>query len=113
MANKHRAEVEREIGGTTYTFRLSFSALMHIEDDIGKPFLQWAADDLGSGILALRDLATLFSRALEAGGHVMEQEEVRKLLDELELQDAIELITDLVGVAFPQPEEGEEPDEGE
>ncbi len=112
MANKHRAEVEREIGGKTYSFRLSFSALMHVEGDVGKPFLAWATEDLAEGKLALKDLFSIFWRALKAGGHDISKEEAEELLDNLNLSEATELITDLVSTAFPQSEGDDEP-EGE
>ncbi|ABE39219.1 gene transfer agent (GTA) orfg10 [Rhodopseudomonas palustris BisB5] len=76
MANKHRGEIEAEIGGQRRTLVLTLGALAELESAFGADDLVALAQRFGSGHLSARDLARIIGAGLRGAGEAVGDDEV-------------------------------------
>jgi hypothetical protein len=76
MANRHRGEIEAEIGGRTRTLVLTLGALAELESAFGAEDLAALAERFGSGRFAARDLTRIIGAGLRGAGETLSDEEV-------------------------------------
>lgn len=75
MPNRHRGEIEAEIGGAKRTLVLTLGALAELESAFGAQDLVALAERFGSGRLSARDLIRILGAGLRgAGGNVSDDE---------------------------------------
>ena len=79
MANKHRGEIEAEIGGTKHTLVLTLGALAELEDAFGAEDLVAMTERFGSGRLKARDLIRIIGAGLRGAGEAVSDDEVATL----------------------------------
>lgn len=79
MPNKHRGEIEAELGGVTRTLVLTLGALAELEDAFGADDLVALTERFGSGRLKARDLIRIIGAGLRGAGEAVSDDEVAAL----------------------------------
>ncbi len=79
MVNRHRGEVEAELGGTTYTLVLTLGALAEIEHAYGGEDMIAIAERFENGRIKATDAITVIAAGLRGAGASISDEEVSKL----------------------------------
>ncbi len=68
MANRHRGEIEADLGGKRRTLVLTLGALAELESAFGADDLVALAERFGAGRLSARDLVRIISAGLRGAG---------------------------------------------
>jgi hypothetical protein len=79
MPNRHRGEIEAEIGGIKRRLVLTLGALAELEAAFGAADLTALAERFGSGRLSARDLTAIIGAGLRGGGEAIGDDEVARL----------------------------------
>jgi hypothetical protein len=79
MANRHRGEIESEIGGARRRLVLTLGALAELEAAFGAGDLAALAERFGSGRLTARDLVRIIGAGLRGAGDAVSDEEVARM----------------------------------
>lgn len=76
MANRHRGEIEAEIGGAKRRLVLTLGALAELEDAFGAEDLVALTERFGSGRLKARDLTRIIGAGLRGAGEAVSDDQV-------------------------------------
>jgi hypothetical protein len=76
MANRHRGEIDAEIGGARRRLVLTLGALAELEDAFGAEDLVALTERFGSGRMKARDLTRIIGAGLRGAGEMVSDEEV-------------------------------------
>jgi Phage tail tube protein, GTA-gp10 len=79
MANRHRGEIEAELGGQTFTLCLTLGALAEIEDAYGGEDLIAIAERFETGRIKASDAIKVIGAGLRGGGLTIKNPEVASL----------------------------------
>jgi hypothetical protein len=79
MVNRHRGEIEAELGGTTYTLVLTLGALAEIEHAYGGEDMIAIAERFENGRIKATDAIVVMGAGLRGAGASISDEEVSKL----------------------------------
>lgn len=104
MANRHRGEIEAEIGGTTRRLVLTLGALAELEDAFGASDLVALAERFGSGRLKARDLVRIIAAGLRGAGEIVTDDEVAAMTAEGGIQGYVRTAAELIAVTFCENE---------
>ena len=69
MANRHRGEIEAELGGETYVLCLTLGALAELESAYGDQDLIAIAERFETGRIGASDAIRIIGAGLRGGGH--------------------------------------------
>jgi hypothetical protein len=76
MANRHRGEIEAEIGGTRYTLCLTLGALAELEDAYGGEDILALAERFEQGRIKASDAIRVIAAGLRGAGHIVSDSDV-------------------------------------
>ncbi|MGA8823299.1 MAG: gene transfer agent family protein, partial [Pseudolabrys sp.] len=76
MANRHRGEIDAEIGGATRRLVLTLGALAELEDAFGADDLVALTERFGSGRMKASDLTRIIGAGLRGAGESVSDEDV-------------------------------------
>jgi hypothetical protein len=76
MANRHRGEIDAELGGRVRTLVLTLGALAELEAAFGATDLVALAERFSSGRLTARDLIRIIGAGLRGAGEAVSDDEV-------------------------------------
>ena len=76
MPNKHRGEIEAELGGARRTLVLTLGALAELEAAFGAGDMVALAERFGAGRLKARDLIRIIGAGLRGAGELVSDDEV-------------------------------------
>ena len=79
MANRHRGEIEAELGGTMHILVLTLGALAEIEHAYGGEDMIAIAERFESGRIKASDAITVIGAGLRGAGTKISNDEVAKL----------------------------------
>jgi hypothetical protein len=79
MPNRHRGEIEAEIGGARRRLVLTLGALAELEAAFGAEDLVALAQRFGSGKLKASDLTRVIAAGLRGAGEAVSEEEVARM----------------------------------
>jgi hypothetical protein len=79
MANRHRGEIEAELGGKTYTLVLTLGALAEIEDAYGGQDMIAIAERFEGGRIRASDAIKVIGAGLRGAGETISNDDVAKL----------------------------------
>lgn len=79
MANKHRGEIDAELGGRVRTLVLTLGALAELEAAFGAADLVALAERFGTGRLTARDLIRIIGAGLRGAGEAISDDDVAAL----------------------------------
>jgi hypothetical protein len=76
MANKHRGEIEAEIGGAKRKLVLTLGALAELESAFGADDLAALTERFARGRMSARDLLRIIAAGLRGAGEALSDDEV-------------------------------------
>jgi len=76
MANRHRGEIEAELGGRTYTLCLTLGALAELESAYGDEDLIAIAERFEKGRIGATDAIRVIGAGLRGAGNAIGNDEV-------------------------------------
>ena len=79
MANRHRGEIEAELGGQNYTLVLTLGALAEIEHAYGGEDMVAIAERFEGGRIKATDAIKVIGAGLRGAGFTLSDDEVSKL----------------------------------
>ena len=103
MPNRHRGEIEAELGGTTRTLVLTLGALAELEAAFGADDLAALAERFGSGRMCARDLIRIIGAGLRGAGENIPDDEVARLSTPLGAEGFVRIAVDLLHATFGGP----------
>ncbi len=103
MVNRHRGEIEAEIGGVRRRLVLTLGALAELESAFGADDLASLAERFSSGRLAAGDLVRIIGAGLRGAGEKIADDEVACLAVADGAQGYVRIAVDLLSATFGGP----------
>ena len=100
MPNKHRGEIEAEIGGTRRKLVLTLGALAELEAAFGADDLVALTERFGAGRLTARDLTRIIGAGLRGAGEAVSDDEVAAMPVEGGAQGYVRIAAELIEATF-------------
>jgi Phage tail tube protein, GTA-gp10 len=100
MPNKHRGEIEAEIGGDRRTLVLTLGALAELESAFGAGDLVALAERFGSGRLSARDLNRIIAAGLRGAGEAVSDDEVAAMTVDGGAAGYVRIAAELIAATF-------------
>jgi hypothetical protein len=100
MPNKHRGEIEAEIGGARRRLVLTLGALTELEAAFGADDLVALAERFGGGRLKARDLVRIIGAGLRAAGASVSDDEVAAMTTPDGAAGFVRIAADLLTATF-------------
>ena len=100
MANRHRGEIEADIGGAKRTLVLTLGALAELEAAFGAEDLVALTERFGSGRLKARDLIRIIGAGLRGAGEPVSDDDVGAMAVEGGAQGYVRVAAELIAVTF-------------
>jgi hypothetical protein len=100
MANKHRGEIDAEIGGARRTLVLTLGALAELESAFGAEDLVALAARFESGRLKARDLIVIIAAGLRGAGERVVDDDVAAMTVEGGVAGFARIAAELLAATF-------------
>ena len=100
MANRHRGEIEAELGGQKYTLVLTLGALAEIEDAYGGEDMIAIAERFESGRIKASDAIKVIGAGLRGAGATLTNEDVARLSVAGGAAGFLRIVADLLKATF-------------
>jgi|SRR5215467_5328818 len=104
MANRHRGEIEAEIGCTRRRLVLTLGALAELEDAFAADDLVALAERFGSGRMKARDLIRIIGAGLRGSGETVSDEDVAVMSVDGGAHGYLRIATELIAATFGEAE---------
>jgi tail tube GTA-gp10-like protein len=101
MANAHRGEVEFTVGKKVYTLKFSTNAMCELETAVGGNVIEMANSLSDTAKMSIRTIRTVFWAGLRDHHEAVTEVEAGRLMDELGLVEASQMIAKAFTLAFP------------
>lgn len=100
MANRHRGEIEAEIGGMRRRLVLTLGALAELEDAFGADDLVALTERFGAGRMKARDLTRIIGAGLRGAGESVSDDEVAAMAIDGGAQGYVRVAAALIAATF-------------
>jgi hypothetical protein len=100
MANRHRGEIEAEIGGVRRRLVLTLGALAELEDAFGADDLVALTERFGAGRMKARDLTRIIGAGLRGAGEGVSDDEVAAMAIDGGAQGYVRVAAALIAATF-------------
>ena len=100
MANRHRGEIEAEIGGVRRRLVLTLGALAELEDAFGADDLAALTERFGAGRMKARDLTRIIGAGLRGAGESVSDDEVAAMAIDGGAQGYVRVAAALIAATF-------------
>lgn len=100
MPNRHRGEIEAEIGGARRRLVLTLGALAELEAAFGTDDLVTLAERFGTGRLKARDLVSVIAAGLRGAGEDVSDDEVANMPVADGAAGYVRIAADLIAATF-------------
>jgi len=100
MANRHRGEIEAEIGGVRRRLVLTLGALAELEDAFGADDLVALTERFGAGRMKARDLTRIIGAGLRGAGEGVSDDEVAAMAIDGGAQGYVSVAAALIAATF-------------
>lgn len=100
MANRHRGEIDAEIGGATRRLVLTLGALAELEDAFGADDLVALTERFGSGRMKANDLTRIIGAGLRGAGETVSDEDVAAMSVDGGAQGYVRIAAALIAATF-------------
>ncbi|MFZ0353172.1 MAG: gene transfer agent family protein [Pseudolabrys sp.] len=100
MANRHRGEIDAEIGGATRRLVLTLGALAELEDAFGADDLVALTERFGSGRMKASDLTRIIGAGLRGAGESVSDEDVAAMPVDGGAQGYVRIAAALIAATF-------------
>ena len=104
MPNKHRGEIEAELGGETYILCLTLGALAELESAYGDQDLIAIAERFETGRIGASDAIKIIGAGLRGGGTKISNEAVSAMQVDGGAAGYIGIVARLLTATFASPE---------
>jgi hypothetical protein len=109
MANRHRGEIDAEIGGARRNLVLTLGALAELESAFGAGDLVGLAERFGSGRLRATDLTRILAAGLRGAGEAVSDDEVACMQVDGGAAGYVRIAAALIQATFGEEERAETP----
>ncbi|MCC6946947.1 MAG: gene transfer agent family protein [Bradyrhizobiaceae bacterium] len=106
MPNRHRGEIEAELGGERRTLVLTLGALAELESAFGADDLVALAERFEQGRMSARDAIKVIGCGLRGAGTEITDEEVARLAAPGGAAGYVRIVSDLLAATFGGPDDG-------
>jgi hypothetical protein len=103
MPNRHRGEIEAELGGVKRTLVLTLGALAELEAAFGADDLAALAERFGSGRMRAHDLIRILGAGLRGAGESISDDEVARLSTPHGAEGFVRIAVELLHATFGGP----------
>lgn len=100
MTNRHRGEIEAEIGGARRRLVLTLGALAELEDAFGADDLVALTERFGAGRMKARDLTRIIGAGLRGAGESVGDDEVAAMAIDGGAQGYVRVAAALIAATF-------------
>lgn len=100
MANRHRGEIEAELGGSRHTLALTLGALAEIEHAYGGEDLLVIAERFEQGRIKATDAIRVIGAGLRGAGATLSDDDVAKMTVEGGAAGYLRIVADLLKATF-------------
>jgi hypothetical protein len=100
MVNRHRGEIEAELGGGRRRLCLTLGALAELESAFGADDLSALAERFGNGRLSARDAVRVIGAGLRGAGEKITDEEVAQLASREGAAGYVRIVVELLSATF-------------
>jgi len=100
MTNRHRGEIEAEIGGARRRLVLTLGALAELEDAFGADDLVALTERFGAGRMKARDLTRIINAGLRGAGEGVSDDEVAAMAIDGGAQGYVRVAAALIAATF-------------
>lgn len=100
MANRHRGEIEAELGGRKRTLVLTLGALAELESAFGAGDLLALAERFEQGRMSASDAIRILGAGLRGAGENVSDEEVAQLAAAGGAAGYVRIVSDLLAATF-------------
>lgn len=100
MTNRHRGEIEAELGGNTYTLVLTLGALAELEHAYGGEDLLAIAQRFEQGVIRASDAIKVIGAGLRGAGHPFTDEDVGKMSVDGGAAGYLRIVADVLKATF-------------
>ncbi|MGC1467723.1 MAG: gene transfer agent family protein [Pseudolabrys sp.] len=100
MPNRHRGEIEAEIGGMRRTLVLTLGALAELEAAFGAEDLVALTERFGAGRLKARDLIRIIGAGLRGAGEIASDDDVAQMEVTGGAQGYVRIAAELIAATF-------------
>lgn len=100
MVNRHRGEIEAEIGGVRRRLVLTLGALAELEDAFGADDLVALTERFGSGRLKARDLTRIIGAGLRGAGEAVSDDTVAAMEVQGGAEGYVRIAAELIAATF-------------
>jgi hypothetical protein len=100
MANRHRGEIEAELGGQNYTLCLTLGALAEIEHAYGGEDLIAIAERFETGRIKASDAIKVIGAGLRGAGFIIKDDEVSSFSVAGGAAGYLRIVADLLKATF-------------
>ena len=100
MANRHRGEIDAEMGGSRRRLVLTLGALAELEDAFGAEDLVALTERFGAGRLKARDLTRIIGAGLRGAGAEVTDDEVAAMAADGGAQGYVRIAAELIQATF-------------
>jgi hypothetical protein len=100
MANRHRGEIEAELGGKKRTLVLTLGALAELEHAYGGEDLLALAQRFETGRISATDAARVIGAGLRGAGEAVSDEEVKAMTAEGGAAGFVKIVAELLKATF-------------
>ncbi len=106
MTNRHRGEIDAELGGRTYTLCLTLGALAELESRFGDADMLALATRFESGRLSARDVLHVLAAGLRGAGNDISDDDVARMNCPGGAAGYVAVVARLLEATFGGPDEG-------
>ncbi len=103
MPNKHRGEINAELGGRRRTLVLTLGALAELEAAFGADDLVALAQRFGAGRLSARDVVRIIAAGLRGAGEAVSDDEVAAMTAPGGVATFVRTAAELIAATFGDP----------
>jgi hypothetical protein len=100
MANRHRGEIDAEIGGVRRRLVLTLGALAELEDAFDADDLVALTERFGAGRMKARDLTRIIGAGLRGAGESVSDDEVAAMAIDGGAQGYVRVAAALIAATF-------------
>jgi Phage tail tube protein, GTA-gp10 len=100
MVNRHRGEIEADIGGCRRKLVLTLGALAELEAAFGADDLVALTERFGAGRMKARDLTRIIAAGLRGAGEPVSDEDVAAMAVDGGVQGYVRIAAELIRATF-------------
>lgn len=100
MANRHRGEIEADLGGRTFRLVLTLGALAELESAFGAEDMTALVERFERGRMSARDAIRILGAGLRAAGNAISDDEIAALTVEGGAAGYVRVVSELLSATF-------------